>query len=447
MNKRLINALGYFKYKIRILLKPEDEKAANRVNIIFSNYSLNSINNLVGGNFFTGFLILMQADDAFIGIVTMMAIAGNLAQVFSPLLMERLKKRRNILIAARCTIYFLNIIIIGIIPYLKFTNGPKLTILLMVTLLINLINAISSPGFSVWHLKSIPESIRAKFFSFYGISCSIVTYAIILGASRIVDVFKASGNEMEGLMILRVIAVIICLIDIYFLFRIKEYPNLKDKDEVNLLNIFIKPLREKKYLITVAIACLWGFSASIPGPYYNFYLLKDIKVDYAYLTLISLLYIPAQIVFTPLWAKWIRATSWFKILYIAMGMFLINYIGLAFVTRDTLFIYLISVVYGFVFAAAINLVFSNIAFINLPVGNQTIYIGFFSTVYNLSCLTGVFFGKEFIKYTEGLKFELMGVSMQNKQYILLLTAFVMVFAVMLVYFLQRGIKTNEDTNC
>lgn len=437
MFKYLHNVITVVKGRYRHWSGSRDEKSYSRQNILLSNTTSGVVNNLIGGNFFTGFLLLLNADDAFMGLVTMATYMGNLLQVLSPLLMERFPTRKKLLIASRAIIYLFNIIIISMIPLIPCVDRTKLMLILSVTLLVNVVNAISGPGFAVWHIKSIPEEVRARYFTAFTIVNGVIIYTVILAASKIVDVFKESGHEMQGLLLFRGAAFLLCLVDIFFLFKIKEYPNQSSDTKVNLVNILLNPFREKKYLITVLIACLWNYSANIPGPYFTVYMLKDMKVTYSFLNLINMVNIPALILLTPLWRNRINSTSWFKTLYFSMGLFLFNYIGLAFVTKGTLFLYPIAVIFSILIAPGINLVFANVPYINIPEKNQTNFIGFYSTMNNLAALLGVLTGKEFIKNTEGFSISLLGIEIQNKQYILLLTAAVMLIAVVLIFILQK----------
>ncbi len=434
---RLQEIGSIMKGKLRSWAGGKDEAAFSRQNILSSNITAGVVNNLIGGNFFTGFLLLLSADDGFMGLVTMAGFIGNLLQVLSPLLLERFKSRKRLLILSRSVIYFFNIIIIGLVPLIPGTNSIKLMLILSVILFINLINAITAPGFAVWHIKSIPEDVRAKFFSTFTIINGVIIYAVILASSWIVDLFKARGNELQGLLLFRGVALLLCLADIYFLFKIKEYPNQPSDTKANLLNVLLNPFKERKYLITVLIACLWNYSANIPGPYFNVYMLKDLKISYSFLNVINMVNIPVLIFLTPIWRKRIYSTSWFRTLYFSMGLYLLSYLGLAFVSGKTLFLYPIAVIFSFLIAPGINLVFANIPYINIPQKDQTNYIGFFSTMNNLAALLGVLTGKEFIKHTEGIVITLAGIGMQNKQYILLLTAVVMLAAVFLIRFLQK----------
>lgn len=418
----------------------------NRRNILISNYAGGVTNNLIGGNFFTGLLLLLNADDAFIGLVTMTVMFGNMLQVLSPLILERYAHRKRLLVAGRIVIHFFNIIVISLIPMLGATNSLKLTLILFVVLVVNLMNSLMSPGYQVWHIRSIPESLRSRYFSLFHITNGFIVYSVILFSSRIVDVFKQSGNEMTGLMLLRWASLILAVVDVIFLCKVKEYPNQLSQKRVSLVDVLLNPFRERKYLLSVLMACLWSFSANIPGPYYSVYLLKDMGVSYSFINMINMLSVLIMMLVMPLWKKRIDTTSWFKTLYLCIGFYLIHYLGLAFVSEKTLFLYPVFLVYAFMLSPGLNLVFSNLPYMNIPEKDQTNYIGFYASMNNLAAFLGVLLGREFIKRTNKLSIQVIGISMGNKQLILILTALIMVGAVICIFFLSRSTSQNQPLN-
>lgn len=435
------NMLSTFQKKIRIsidsIFEPKSEMGASRVNITASNYTTGVINNVIGGNFLTGLLLLLKADDIMLGTIVMIGFVGNIFQIMSPLIIERFEKRKKILIIGKCMIHFLNIVVISSISMLSVDYRTKLTAIMVVILTVSIFNAILNPGISVWQIKSIPESFRVKYFSFFNLTNGIIIYAVVMGLSKLADVFKQAGDEMLGLLLLRAFALLLAVLDIYFLLKVKEYPNIRGGSTVNLKQILINPFKQKKYLITVLIACLWCFSANIPGQYFTAYLLKNLNVQYSYLNLINMLNIPLLIIFTPFWSRRIKNTSWFRTLYFSMGFYLINFCGLAFVTKETLYyLFPLSMVFAFIFAPGINIVFSNAQYINIPETDQTNYIGFYAAMCNLAGFAGAYLGREFIKNTEGININILGTIMQNKQYILLGTAVIMLISVYFIKLLQ-----------
>lgn len=439
--------LTHSKNKLRAsmntLFDSKSEMGASRINILASNYLTNITNNLVGGSFLTGLMLLLQADDLTIGTVTIIVFVGNIFQLVSPLIIERIKRRKTLLIIGKAIIHFLNIIVISMISILNIANQTRLFAVMLVLLIVNILSGMIAPGLSIWHIKSVPQNIRVKYFSFNNVASGVILYAAILVFSRIADVFKSSGNEILGLQILRFFAFIFALLDIYFMTKIKEFPDAK-RESIRIGQLFTMPLKERKFLLAVLVVCMWTFTANFSGSFFNIYLLKDLNVQYSYLNLINMLNIPVVILFTPFWSGRIRENTLFKTLYICMGFFLIHYIVLSFVTGGTIgYLYPISMVIGFIFAPGINIVVANIPYKNIPESNQTVYIGFYAAMINFIAFAGALLGREFIKQTESIDINFFGMIMQNKQFIMLVSAALMLVAVFVIRFLHKKLD-NES---
>jgi ribose/xylose/arabinose/galactoside ABC-type transport system permease subunit len=190
-------------------IHPREEPAISQNNLIFSSVVSGTVGNFIGGNFFTGILLLLQASDGIMGFVAMTGFVGNLLQVLSPLLLERFQSRKKLLIYSRMVIYIFNIVVIGLVPFLPYANGTKLVVIIAVLLLINLINAMSAPGFAVWQIKCVPDDARVNFFTLNSIINGVVIYSLILGAGTVVDHYKSIGREMDGLLLFRGIALVL----------------------------------------------------------------------------------------------------------------------------------------------------------------------------------------------------------------------------------------------
>lgn len=431
------NLIAIINGKANNEIPTNEEMAVNRRGIMLSSYSAETASNLIGGNFLTGLLLLMKADDGYIGLITVAGMLGNILQVLSPLILERFARRKKLLIFQRAIVYLFNVALIGIIAVLPFQDKSKLYAVMAVVILVSILNALFSPGFAVWHIRSIPESIRTRYYSFYRISSGIIIYAFTIGASALLDFFKSEGNELKGHMMIRIGTLVLCAIDLFFLTRVKEYPAEKNLERISLISVFINPFRQHKYLKSVLIGCLWNFAGAIPGPYYSIYLLQDMGVNYSYINTVSSANIPILIIFTPIWASVVNRTSWFKTLYICMGAYLLHFVGLSFVTKETMLIYPIVMIYALIFFSGISLVFSNVAYINIPENNQTNYIGFFQTMNFSAAMLGVSFGRAFIKLTDNVDIRVFGIVMQNKQYLMIITAIIMAAASVIICLIQK----------
>ncbi len=427
---------------------PGDELSRDRMNLINYAFVNNVIVNLVGGNYFTGLLLLMNADDNFIGLTSMIPLAANLVYLLGPPIMERFTRRKNFLIAFHVMALVMNTLMISIIPFLPIAQQARLTLVALALIVVNCTNAIIGPGISMWHLQFLPKEVRAGYFSSQSMGVAVLVAVVTMGASALVDAFKAHGSEITGIMIVRGIAVALVFMDAFLLLRMREYPYPSSGERIRLADVFTKPLKDKIYMRTVIIAVLYGFSINIPSSFYTVYLLQNVKVGYTYITALSLLNIPCMIIFTPLWRKVISRTgSWFKMIQIAMTGYLVNYILLALVTpANYSYMYPLAMLVAYPFNAGIALGFANELYINMPAENGTLYSAFHTVAYSAAAFLGVTVSRFIMQHTDGVVLNILGVPMINKQFYLLVAAAIMGAATVIIYFLRRNLaKEGYDS--
>jgi hypothetical protein len=419
-----------------------DAMSQDRMRLLMCNYTSNIIGNLVGGTFWTGFLLLLNADDAFIGSMSMIATAANMLQFLAPLLLERFPRRKAMLTVLRGILYILNVAFVCVIPLFPVGAQFKLTMLAITILLVNIINAIISPGLTIWHVQSVPNNVRQQYYSLITMTVGAVVALVNLGGSAIVDIMTARGMEYAGFAIVRGIALALCAVEMVLYSRIKEYPYESSGRSFSFKELFTEPFKNKLYMRTVAVVFLWCFAANIPGSYYTVYLLRDLGVSYSYITVLSMLNVPVVLLLTPAWRKVLGKFGWFKTLYVAMAVYLAHYIILAMVGKGTLFLYPVALILAYVFAIGINLSFTGIPYVNMPAKNQTMFIGFYSSVSNLAALLGVTLGKYFVLFTEEMHLNIFGFMMGNKQALMLVTAALLVGATIGIRAIDK--KTPQD---
>ena len=201
-----------------------DPSSEDRKRLVMCNYTSNVIANFVGGTFWTGLLLHLNAGDGFIGTMSMFSLAANMLQCFSPLLLERFPKRRTLLTVLRGVLYFINVILIGLIPLFPVDRQIRLYMTGAGVLIVNIINAFISPGPSIWHIQSLPNETRKSFFSLITMTVGAVVAICNLLGGWIVDIFAAHDMQYYGLLTVRAIAAVLCVVEIYLYFHIREYP-------------------------------------------------------------------------------------------------------------------------------------------------------------------------------------------------------------------------------
>ncbi len=394
--------------------------------ILMHNVAINIVANLTGGNFFTGLLIVLQADDAFVGLMTMLTFGANLLQLFTPYILERFRRRKPLLIFLRMTIHLLSIVFTGMIPFLPAAMQTRLVLMGFSVFLVNALGAVIGPGFSVWHVAHIPPSVRVQFYSLVTLLNGVFVAVFNMLGSGVVDLFKRGGNELWGLTALRIACVLIAAFDFTTLIRIKELPQRQMPRKIKLSGLLSEPWRHKAYLRSTLVIFLWSLVVNLPGSYYTVYLLRELGVSYSYIMLVNSFNVVVLTLLTFVWRRIFLRFSWLKPLSLAILLFAPHYFMLAFVSDGLMFLYPVAIIWSFVCTSGINLAFTSVIYINLPEENQTLHIGFFSTANFLAALTAATLARAFVTRFHALRFSLWGVAFGEKQLLMLIVGFLMI---------------------
>jgi MFS family permease len=394
--------------------------------------------NLVGASFLTGLLLFLGADDTMIGLVTVAGLLGNLLQILSPILFERMRSRRGILIASRAAIYLLNIVAIGLIPLMPVSNGLRMALIVAVVGLVNTVSAITSPGMQVMQIANVPQMNRARFFSYSQLFNGIFVFSVALAAGAVLDRFKASGMELAGFEAIRAAALLFATLDLaFFLRNIRELPVTPHHETVTLGRIFVLPFRERRYLRSVAVACAWAYPANINGYFFIAYLLNDLHLKYSYLTAVDLLNIVMLVLFTNFWKGRILKTSYLRTMAVALLLCVVHLVLMSLIAAGTVWMYPFVMSIFFLLVPGINIVMAYLPFHDLPPTNQTNYLGFYAAVTNLAAMLGILSGRAFLGLFEGADFTLFGMRFVAKQSLMLFNAGMMLLGALFVFRMAR----------
>lgn len=418
-------------------IQGDNTSNASRKTLVIFNVLANVTANLIGGNFFTGLLIVLEADDAFVGLTTMLTFGANILQLISPYLWERFENRKPLLIAFRILLHLINIAFIGLIPFMPVTLQTRLVFLGFSIFLVNLIGAIIGPGMSVWHIAHVPSSVRVQYFSLLSLLNGVFVAIFNLLGSDIVDHFRDANQEIMGLVLLRILAFLLAVFEIIMLCRIKELPRKNHSQRIRLRTLFSEPWKHPVYLRSVLVVALWSMVVNLPGSFYTVYMLRELKVSYSYITLVSTMNVLVLLSLTWVWRRVFLKHNWLKPLSWAIIALAPHYAVLAFVSPGLMFLYPLGVLWSNICSCGINLAFSSVSFINLPENNQTVFIGFYSTCNFLAGFLAASLARAFVSSLQGLHFSLIGVPFGEKQLLMLLVGVLMLGAGFAVRFIWR----------
>lgn len=422
--KNLITAMRN-KWKtstLRHVYNAKDDRGRGRLCMLISGIMSGLVGQLSSGLFYTGFLLGHGIDIVDIAIITFIPYITCFLNIFSPWILEHFKKRKLILAAGKFLYYFTNIVGITLLPELIEDPQARLAGFIAIVVLSNSINALFSSGYSAWQANFLPDDVRMDYFTTSGCINSLLSYIIVLGVSVITDRLEGSPDQLVMITALRWIAFGLAVIDCLIQLIPKEYPYLH-KAKTKLSNIFVLPIKNRRFLLTILIAAAYTFATNLPNATLNAYVLEILDgtgMQYTLPNAINALYFLFFIFFSKMWKKFVAKHYWFRAFAFAMLMQAVTYYMYVFVTADSVWLYVVVRLLQHIFGVVMNSIVASLPYVNLPEEDRTNYMSFNTIVSNMAAFLSMMLGTMFTSYMDGGKrtLEIMGTSFTSTQILL-----------------------------
>ena len=151
-----------------------DGMHVSRRGILFSHYATTLNNNLTGGIFSTTLLLLLLQNATsseyirFIAMNTAVLSFAGMMQILSPLLFERMKKRRKGIYILNGIYHVINIIILPLLVILDLPTAFKAYLYVAASGVMQASITLSTPAYNVWIMHNLPETCRSDYLVFPG---------------------------------------------------------------------------------------------------------------------------------------------------------------------------------------------------------------------------------------------------------------------------------------
>ena len=390
--------------------------------MLLSSVMAGLVGQLSGGLFYTSFLLMYGLDKSRIGILTFIPYITCLLNIFSPILLERFRKRKWILVASKLLYYAVSIIGITVLPML--VTDPDMLLLWFVILIIaaNSINQLFASGFSAWNANFLPDNVRVDYFNSASCINSAITFAVTLIVSAIGDALSGTPQELPMLITIRFIAFALAIVDCVIWLIPKEFP-YATKAKTKLSNIFTLPFKNKRFLGTILIAASYTFALNLPNATLNAYILDDVGISYTLCNGINATYFLFFIFFSNMWKKLISRHYWFRAFAIVLLIHASTYYAYSFVTADTVWLYVTVRFAQHVLGVATGTIMASLPYINLPDEDRTNYLSFHAIVANLAAFFSMMAGTAFTGLMGENVLTVFGYPFSSTQILLFVCAF------------------------
>jgi len=398
--------------QLRAVYGWRDEYKKGRSISLISSLLTSVYNVFITGIFYTGFLSMYDIDLVGIGIITFINPLANCFFVFSPMVLERIQKRKWILAAAKLYYYAMVIIATNVMPLVVQDASQRIVCFCVIQFLASAVYAVFSAGFTPWFYHFYPDNqrLRAAYISYNQIFSSIMSSVILLSSGFLSTLVESSGHQESLILGMRYLAFALVILDVFIQTRAKEYPYPVHEGRVKLREVFTLSFRYRKFMGCMLLMFAWNYIANLNSGLWNFYLLNTVGFSYQTISLAGATYALALFLFTPLWRRILSRLSWIRTFALGVLIWVPTEIYFFFLTPQTRWMYLPGAIFQHFISVGINLSYGNVFYMNLPEKNATTHTCFQSFFCNLFAFLGLmtstlwcsFFGEHRVLYWGGI---------------------------------------------
>ncbi len=421
----------------------------SRRGILISHHATTVIGNLTGGIFSTTLLLLLLGNATaaeyvkFIALNTAVLSFAGMTQLLSPVLFEKMKRRRRAIYVLTAISHFINIFVLPALVIIDLPTATKAYLYISAAGIMQACGAISGPPYSVWMMHNLPQTCRSDYLVFQNMTTDVLTQGLLLILSLFMDFFKAHNAVLAGILIMRALA--IGAVAVQYLARnlMAEPEYNTEVQHVTFREMLRTPLSSKPFLVTVLIATLWSFGTTIGGIYYSAYLLDGAGLSYTFISICGMLGIPLNIYMLPRWNKFIVKFGWLPALSLSMIMYGICFALNVMVTEHTAWMYLISTVFCMSTAGGVTLGFVNLPFLYMPKSMESSCLAFYNLCSSLAAMAAASAAESFCILTENRTLNLFGLVIENRAYICFIAFIILLLNAGIVWLLYRSDRKNH----
>ena len=418
----------------RLFFNRADERAYGRFAFFFDTLMMNFSSILSSGAFYTAFLRLNDISMADVGIMTYMPIIANLSCIFAPFVFRNMKKRKGVLMSARMAYFLFNLVGVALVPSLVTNKDLRVYLMAFFLSFANVIWGLFVGGFTDWELQFLPQDgTREEFYAYKGLICSIVASASSILAGLAATAIEATppATQLSWLFWLRIGGFAFILLDVLVFLRAKEAPYPKADVNLKLKNVITLPLKNKPFRNAIFIRSAVTFAAAFTGSSWTYYLM-DCGLGYSALSFLSSISPIMALVLTPLAVRLFRKMGCVNNLFFYRFIEIFIYLGYAFIVpANVRWLYPLIFVFYQVVAVGQGIADINFAYLFMPEEDRLTYHSFYYMVATVLGFLGSLFGAQYIIYTEGKTFALLGMELASVQLLMFLqsVAFVLIVSV------------------
>ncbi len=399
----------------------------------------------ITGIFYTGFLSMYDISIEGVGIISYIPLIASSTSIFSSKILERFKKRKKILIASKINFYAMTILATTLMPQFVIDPTARLWCFGILLFLAHSIDSMISPGFTLWFYNFYPKDNerRTRYLTYNQMFSSIMSSAVMMLSSVIADALKGSDFQNQIILIMRYLAFVLVLIDVFMQAHAIEYP-YPPSPKIKFRQIFTLPFQYKKFLYCLLMIFAWSFISNLNSGLWNYHLFNHFDLSY---TLINSMSVMSTVIFIftqPFWRGVLRRFSWIKTFGLTCLLCVPIEFLLFLMNPTNLYMYVPLCILQNLILVGNKISYSNILYLNLPSENSTAHFAFYCVGLNLFAFLGSFVGTQLSSITGDTASWFLNMEFYSVQFTALARAITMFILGLLLVIKWRSFTPQKD---
>lgn len=423
----------------------KDNDAKGRLISLGSSLMTSFYNVFITGIFYTGFLSMYDISIEGAGIISYIPLIASCSSLFSSIILEKIKKRKKILVASKIYFYAMYILATTLMPQFITDPTARLWAFGIILFLAYAVYALFSPGFTPWFYTFYPNDNerRTRYITYNQIFSSIMSSAVMLLSAVITDALKGSPAQDTIILVMRYLAFVLVLIDVFMQAQAIEYP-YPPSPQIKFRQIFTLPFQYKKFLYCLLMMFAWNFIANLNNGLWAYHLLNHFDFSYTLINSMSVMYTFILIFTQPFWRGVLRKYSWIKTFGLTCLVWMPTEVMFFLMNPTNLYLYVPLCIVQNLLSVGLNLSYSNILYMNLPSENSTAHIAFYSVGCNLFAFLGLFVGTQISSITGDNAIWFLNMEFYSVQFTTLARAITMFALGLLLVIKWRSFTPQKD---
>lgn len=333
------------------------------------------------GAYGTGYALHLGANNALIGLLSAAPSWGQTLQLFSPLLIERLQRRKQLCVLFYILAYSLWVPV-AFIPFI-FHKPAQAWALVVLVLCAGLLLAVAAPATTSWLTDLVPGQYRAAFVSRNQSIMAGVGLATSLLAGAMMDRFPES-HKQTGFMLLFGAGVIFAWLSIGAFALVPEPPKAAGEPPA-LKDLLRLPWANREVRSLTLFTAMRTMTVMMAAPFFAAYMLKDLQIPYRQIALFSMAVTITMMATNPIWAYLADKFGHRPVLRLSSFGVALNPLFWFFVTpTNYTWVIPIAQVWGGLVAAGLLQSQFNLLLKVAPAEQRSIYLGFHNAVVSIA---------------------------------------------------------------